>query len=596
MRLGLWCAWTNGGLSTDPGALSVPRAGRACRVVQRRLRAPTGSRGRSGAASCAWHAPRRSSGRSKKPESLVAGQKLDYFKHDCGPIATACNKKTHRHHYGVDASYWATLGYYEVQESLLRTFPHLVLENCSGGGHIKDFGVIQRSHYTVDHRHALESPRPAEPLRFDVRPAAAGASGLHLRQHVPGRRRQSGHVPLAERDDERLAARPDRFGEMDGRRAAVAGRLRPDLQGVDSADPGRREGPPHPAAARRQTLGRHVPLERAADRKGRSIIFRPDSQDASRPSSSRGSTPTRQYWLWCEDGSIEPGVRTGQSLMEQGLAIQLARPVHERHHLRAGRRARQARRPGTAGAVPARPAEAKTDLLNVSMRPLLGAERARPGLSAHRRRGARLPQAGRREDRLRPGDDARWLEPGAEVFLEGRSRLALAGSQAEPTGRCSSPCRTGRSCPASRSPPTCQPVAATVGADNPLRKDHNLYNKPIAIAGKVYAKGLWTHSFNDARPADVVYDIAGKGFAALPPTSGWTTPAAAGASRSRCWSTASSRPPAPCSCRARSSGSASTERGQAGRPPRAQRRRRLQLRPRRLGLGPIPRRGRQGPV
>jgi hypothetical protein len=57
------------------------------------------------------------------------------------------------------------------------------------------------------------------------------------------------------------------------------------------------------------------------------------------------------------------------------------------------------------------------------------------------------------------------------------------------------------------------PAKATVGADNPLRKDHNLYNKPIAIAGKVYPKGLWTHSFPDARPADVVFDVAGKGFA-----------------------------------------------------------------------------------
>jgi hypothetical protein len=59
------------------------------------------------------------------------------------------------------------------------------------------------------------------------------------------------------------------------------------------------------------------------------------------------------------------------------------------------------------------------------------------------------------------------------------------------------------------------PVKSTVGADNPLRKDHNLYNKPIGIAGRLYPKGLWTHSFPDARPADVVYQVAGQGYAAF---------------------------------------------------------------------------------
>ena len=40
------------------------------------------------------------------------------------------------------------MGYYR-QEELRKAYPDLILENCSGGGHIKDFGVIQRTHYTV---------------------------------------------------------------------------------------------------------------------------------------------------------------------------------------------------------------------------------------------------------------------------------------------------------------------------------------------------------------------------------------------------------------------------------------------------------------
>ena len=59
---------------------------------------------------------------------------------------THCVQTNHRHRYGVDVSYWSTLAYYAVQEDLLRKFPDLIGEGCSGAGHIKDFGDIQRVH------------------------------------------------------------------------------------------------------------------------------------------------------------------------------------------------------------------------------------------------------------------------------------------------------------------------------------------------------------------------------------------------------------------------------------------------------------------
>ena len=71
---------------------------------------------------------------------------IDYFKTDYTPIVTQCQQTNHRHHYGVDVSYWSTLGYYAVQEALLQKFPDLINEGCSGSGHIKDFGDIQRVH------------------------------------------------------------------------------------------------------------------------------------------------------------------------------------------------------------------------------------------------------------------------------------------------------------------------------------------------------------------------------------------------------------------------------------------------------------------
>jgi alpha-galactosidase len=79
-------------------------------------------------------------------QRVVSEYKLDYFKTDYTPIVTSCQQTNHRHHYGVDVSYWSTLGYYAVQEALMQKFPDLILEGCSGSGHIKDFGDIRRVH------------------------------------------------------------------------------------------------------------------------------------------------------------------------------------------------------------------------------------------------------------------------------------------------------------------------------------------------------------------------------------------------------------------------------------------------------------------
>ena len=37
----------------------------------------------------------------------------------------------------------------EVQEKLMKACPNVVLENCAGGGHMKDFGAVKRTHYVV---------------------------------------------------------------------------------------------------------------------------------------------------------------------------------------------------------------------------------------------------------------------------------------------------------------------------------------------------------------------------------------------------------------------------------------------------------------
>ena len=63
-------------------------------------------------------------------------------------------------------------------------------------------------------------------------------------------------------------------------------------------------------------------------------------------------------------------------------------------------------------------------------------------------------------------------------------------------------------------------VRANAGAENPVRRDVNLHGKPIQINGKRMEKALWTHAFNDTTPADIVFDIGGRGFAVFKATVG----------------------------------------------------------------------------
>jgi hypothetical protein len=142
MKFGLWMAYTHGSDSDDPRAMSIAKHPDWFSAPPK-----LDSKGHIN-----WDAlidlgydPARDwvEGATQR---VVSEDKLDYFKTDYTPIVTACQQTNHRHHYGVDVSYWSTLGYYAVQEALMQKFPDLILEGCSGSGHIKDFGDIQRVH------------------------------------------------------------------------------------------------------------------------------------------------------------------------------------------------------------------------------------------------------------------------------------------------------------------------------------------------------------------------------------------------------------------------------------------------------------------
>ncbi len=512
MAMALWCAWTNGGLSADPGALSVrgpvghPEWFNGDFGPQWRPAEFSGGRiclGSPGARDWAIETTRR----------LVSSYRLDYLKHDIGPITNSCQKTGHRHGHGVDASYWAARGYYEVMDRLRESFPGLLLENCSGGGHIKDFGVIQRSHYTVttDTLSNLPDRQSLYDSTFAFPPLILQAYTYDNYYPVPGDRPntylwRSAMMGAWQIDPTDTARWSEEEAESARRSAAMYKEwIRPLL-----ADLKVHHVLPRPDGVSWDGLFYYGP----SLGRGMLFVFRPDSKDPSRTVRLAGLEPGRRYRIWCEDGSIAPGTRTGGELLGAGLTVRL--PERYSSDLIS-----------IEEEDPARPRSLEPPGEFLRREPAVKGDgfEAEAALSWE-------PSAGARSYRVAVSPDPDFRE----VLLERTvllTSLALAGL---PPGRefhfqvrANS---HGGSRPASGGPSSFRtpekkelrgisfasdlPWARwSAGAGNSVHRDTNYHGKTLAIAGKRYPKGLWTHSFDDGSPADVVIDIAGKGFSAF---------------------------------------------------------------------------------
>lgn len=509
MHLALWCAWTNGGVAQHENALSVRGAvghpdwfnadypadwqpgpfygGQVCLACQEAQQ---------------WAA--------EKTKWLVKHHKLDYLKHDINPIVTQCNKTSHRHRYGVDASYWATLGYYRIQQELRDAFPHLILENCSGGGHIKDFGVVRHTHYTVatdtlsnlpnrqamyDSTHALP-PRVLQCYTYDnYYPVRGDSPGTYL-----WRTAMMGAWQIDPTDT-------PTWGEEEKasvRRSVEIYRqwIRPML-----ADVKVHHILPRPDGVHWDGMFYWSPSQR----RGTVYVWRPASPDARQQIRLKGLDAQRNYWLWSEDGSVSAALKTGEELLRAGLNVELpaeytsdlvfiqdealGQPdgldlpgpftLHEAQTT-AGMFAAQARLSWEAatGALSYRLSvatdEAFEDVLatRVVTQPHVTLEDVPPGRTLLWRVEA-VSWGGRRPH---DGPAGTFVAPQLErpeglVFL---SEL--------PWKR------------------------ATAGADNPVRRDGNYYGKSIAVSGRVYPKGIWTHAFPDETPADIECDLSDSSY------------------------------------------------------------------------------------
>ncbi|MCX6903212.1 MAG: alpha-galactosidase [Verrucomicrobia bacterium] len=73
--------------------------------------------------------------------------RMDFFRSDGtdgNVLQTGGHGPGARAHYAEDEGYWQTKGYYQVLDSLYASLTNFSYENCSGGGRIKDYGILKR--------------------------------------------------------------------------------------------------------------------------------------------------------------------------------------------------------------------------------------------------------------------------------------------------------------------------------------------------------------------------------------------------------------------------------------------------------------------
>lgn len=510
MKMALWCAWTNGGVSEHPEALSVRGAAGHPQWFNADYAADWQPGPFYGGQVCLAD-PEARQWEEQKTQWLVREHKLDYLKHDCGPIATRCTKTSHRHHYGTDASYWATVGYYQVQERLRAAFPHLLLENCSGGGHIKDFGVIARTHYTVstdtlsnlpnrqtifDSSYALP-PLVLQCYTYDnYYPVKGDQPGTYLWRSAMMGAWQIDPTDTPKWTEEEKAS---------VRRSVKIYRdwIRPMLTDVRV-----HHVLPRPDGVHWDGMFYWSP----AVRRGTLYVWRPESPDARQTVLLKGLDPDRNYWLWSEDGSLALGLRSGHALMNDGVTLEL--PDTYTSDLvfvqdESLGKPSGVDRPGTfrAGESPC-----EADLFSVRTRlswePAAGAHRYVVSISESGdfatpivRKHVLLPTL--ELTGLPPDRDLYWR---VEAWSWGGNRMQDGAHSTLHTPQLARPAGLVFLSEVDW-------VHATAGADNSVRRDTNYYGKPLSIGHVEYPKGLWTHAFADSTPADITYTLAGQSFA-----------------------------------------------------------------------------------
>ena len=319
MKLGLWAAWTHGGDSNFPEALNIFRHPDWATEKLKPDWKPE---------EINWSTlidlgfdPARDWA-EQETKRIVGDYRLDYLKHDYSPVVTQCVQTNHRHHYAADVSYWSTLGYYQVMEALKRQYPNLVLEGCSGGGHLKDFGYIARVHYivTTDTLSALPDRQSIYDSTFAFPPAVLMAYTYENFYNKDADR----PLPFFWRSAMMSAWQIDPTHTATWSPQEISGAQRATEIYKSWIRPMLRDVVVHHILPRPDGLHWDGMFYWSPSlKRGTLYIFRPNNDQTTQRIRLKGLNPTLQYRLRSEDGSLPPEMRAGSDLMNSGLRVQL---------------------------------------------------------------------------------------------------------------------------------------------------------------------------------------------------------------------------------------------------------------------------------
>ena len=255
-------------------------------------------------------------------QRVVADNRVDYLKTDFSPIAITSRAQHAHGQSATDVSYWSTLGYYEIQNRLIQKFPDLILEGCSGGGTIKDFGDIAHVHYIVgtDTLSALADRQSIYDTSYVFPPSSIS---LYTYERIYSdvadapepylwRSGMMGAWDLALTQSRNLTdAQKSRI-----RRSTDIYKswIRPVLQ-----DAHVHRILPRPDGSHWDGMfywNTHL-------RKGTVYVFRPNSEQPHQLIYLTGLDSKKAYKVHAEDASIQAGTFTGEALMSRGLEVRL---------------------------------------------------------------------------------------------------------------------------------------------------------------------------------------------------------------------------------------------------------------------------------
>jgi alpha-galactosidase len=229
------------------------------------------------------------------------------------------------------ASYDATLGFYEMLDSLAQQIPNFQWENCCGGGRIKDYGAMRRavkifnsdtysalhvrqaffdSSYAL-HQSQLEGhlgsvdglyrPRGVAGVRYAFRSTSMGAPEWFL--DAPSG--VNGSEPWSEEEKQALKACV----------ATYKTRIRPLVRSAHLY-----HILPRPDGRGRDGIEYYDPEQG----KGVVFLFQPASATSDELVRFKGLDPCREYRVSFEDGSQAGTVLSGAALMQQGVRVKLS--------------------------------------------------------------------------------------------------------------------------------------------------------------------------------------------------------------------------------------------------------------------------------